>query len=91
MSQLLKEYVYGDMRIRYVTDDERRRVGLVLLPESLPYPEQVHKQMQVESLIQYKLAGDIYDEAYALGTTMRNSESVRSLAFQGQTEEILED
>lgn len=91
MSQLLKEYVYGDMRIRYVTDDERRRVGLVLLPESLPYPEQVHKQMQVDSLIQYKLAGDIYDEAYALGTTMRNSESVRSLAFQGQTEEILED
>lgn len=91
MSQLLKEYVYGDMRIRYVTDDERRRVGLVLLPESLPYPEQVHKQMQVESLIQYKLVGDIYDEAYALGTTMRNSESVRSLAFQGQTEEILED
>jgi alpha-galactosidase len=43
----------------------------------------------MESLIQYKLTGDIYNEAYAGGCSMRNSESVRKLKFSEQTDESI--
>lgn len=87
MSELLKEYLLGDMRIRYVTDEEKKQVGLVLLPKDLPYPASVNKQMKIDSLVQIKVTGDVYDEAYALGNSLRNGETVRRLAFEGQREE----
>lgn len=87
MSELLKEYLLGDMRIRYVTDEEKKQVGLVLLPKDLPYPASVKKQMKIDSLVQIKATGDVYDEAYALGNSLRNGETVRRLAFEGQKEE----
>lgn len=87
MSELLKEYLLGDMRIRYVTDEEKKQVGLVLLPKDLPYPASVKKQMKIDSLVQIKVTGDVYDEAYALGNSLRNGETVRRLAFEGQKEE----
>ena len=87
MSRLLKEYILGDICVRYVTDGERRQVGLVLLPVDLPCPEGIKRQVKVDSLIQLKLTGDIYDEAYAMGNSLRNGESVRRLAFEEQKEE----
>ena len=82
--QILKEYCLGDMKARYVTDEEKKQVGLRLLPAGMPESALREKKEQLDSLVQLKVAGDIYDEAYALGNSMRNGESVRRLEYQGQ-------
>ena len=90
MSQLLREYILGDMTARYVTDENKEQVGLLLLPKDMPCPVDIVKELRVDSLVQIKLVGDIYDEAYALGNSMRNGESVRRLKFREQTVETQE-
>ncbi len=85
--RILTEYILGDIIARYVTDEREEHVGLVLLPADLPAPVCRDKNETVDSLVQIKLAGDIYDEAYAMGSTMRNGESVRRLKYRGQTVE----
>ena len=87
MSRLFKEYVLGDMTVRYVTDEMRQKIGLVLLPADMPYPDKIEKNMKVDSMVQVKAAGDIYEEAYAQGNTMRNGETVRRMSFYGQEAE----
>ncbi|MGL6201674.1 MAG: glycoside hydrolase family 36 protein [Lachnospiraceae bacterium] len=79
--KLLKEYVLGDMVVRYRTDETGKQVGLMLLPKE-PESCEYTKEEALDSLVQYKLAGDIYDEAYAMGNSMRNSESVRRLELK---------
>jgi len=90
MSQLIREYILGDMTARYVTDENKEQVGLLLLPKDMPCPVGIVKELRVDSLVQIKLVGDIYDEAYALGNSMRNGESVRRLKFKEQTVETQE-
>lgn len=85
--KILKDYQLGDMTARYVTDEEKKQVGLLLLPKELPLPELYEKKEQVDCLIQLKLTGDIYNEAYALGASMRNGETVRRLVFKEQNVE----
>ena len=82
--EILKDYPLGDMVARYVTDEEKRQVGLMLLPADLPLEAFHEKKEAVDSLVQVKFTGDIYNEAYALGNSMRNGESVRRLAFREQ-------
>ena len=82
--KILKDYPLGDMVARYVTDDEKKQVGLMLLPADLPLETLYEKEEAVDSLVQVKLTGDIYNEAYALGNSMRNGESVRRLVFREQ-------
>ena len=84
--EILRDYPLGDMVARYVTDGERKQVGLLLLPADLPLEELYEKKEIVDSLIQVKFTGDIYNEAYAMGNSMRNGESVRRLAFREQRE-----
>ena len=79
--KILKEYQLGDMLARYQTDENERQVSLMLLPNDFQAQE-YEKEESIDSLVQYKLVGDIYDEAYALGNSMRNSESVRMLALK---------
>lgn len=82
---ILKDYALGDMIARYLLDEETRNVGFQLLPAGLPTPENVVKSMKLEPLVQLKLTGDIYDEAYALGGCLRNGETVRCLAYKDQS------
>ena len=84
MSKLLKQYMLGDMIARYIIDDNNEQVGLVLVPADETASLAADKIMQVDSLIQLKLTGDIYDEAYAQGISMRNGETVRRLYYHGQ-------
>ena len=84
--EILRDYPLGDMVARYVTDGERKQVGLLLLPADLPLEELYEKKERADSLIQVKFTGDIYNEAYAMGNSMRNGESVRRLAFREQRE-----
>lgn len=82
--EILKDYLLGDMIARYVTDGERKQVGLMLLPADLPLERLYDKAETLDCLVQVKLVGDIYNEAYALGNSMRNGESVRRLIFREQ-------
>lgn len=83
--EILKEYVLGDMKARYIKDTESGQVGLVLLPENYDGIEQ-EKDQKPDSLVQIKAAGDIYNEAYAMGNSMRDGETVRNLQFVEQSE-----
>ncbi|MDO4276085.1 MAG: alpha-galactosidase [Eubacteriales bacterium] len=83
MDKLLKEYGLGDMTARYEINEDKQ-VGLVLYPAELPLPENISKKAALDSLVQVKLAGDMYNGAFAPGNTLRNGESVRRLKFESQ-------
>ena len=83
--EILKEYHLGDMTVRYLTDSEDGQTGLMLLPLEAAYYKMPEKDMNMESLVQFKLTGDIYNEAYAMGASMRNGESVRRLRYHSQS------
>lgn len=83
--EILKEYNLGDMIARYLTDPVSGQTGLMLLPLEAACYEMPEKDMNMESLVQLKLTGDIYNEAYAMGSSMRNGESVRRLRYHSQS------
>lgn len=88
---VLREYDLGDMKARYVIDQKTNIVGLYLLPISCPEKSGKDRVEKLESLVQIKVTGDIYDEAYAIGHCMRNGETVRNLLYKEQNCEELED
>lgn len=87
--EVLQEYKLGDMVAKYLIDRDSMQVGFQLLPEKVSQENIITDNCFMESLIQYKLTGDIYNEAYAGGCSMRNSESVRKLKFSEQTDESI--
>jgi Alpha-galactosidase len=84
MSNLLKEYILGDMVARYVCDDKQELISLVLLPIQKPYLDDQDKNQAIDSLVQIKIVGDIYGSAYAQGNTLRNGETVKRLLYKNQ-------
>ncbi|XME02968.1 glycoside hydrolase family 36 protein [Lachnospiraceae bacterium C1.1] len=91
--KLIGEYRLGDMIARYIRE-ENGIAGLQLLPADkiLPLEEslgegKIKKNAQIENLVQLHIAGDIYNEAYAGGISMRNGESVRRMFFEKQEAE----
>lgn len=87
--EVLQEYKLGDMVARYLINRDSMQVGFQLLPENVSQENIVTDNCFMESLIQYKLTGDIYNEAYAGSCSMRNGESVRKLKFSEQTDEFV--
>lgn len=83
MKEILKEYLLGDMTARYVIN-ENKQAELILYPSELPIKGEDEKNTQLDSLIQLKISGDMYQGAYAPGSTLRNGESVRRLEYQEQ-------
>ena len=83
MRRIIKEYRLGDMTARYETD-ESQKVGLSLYPVSMSGENRPDKYSQVDSLVQIKLAGDMYNGAYAQGQTLREGASVKNLRYVGQ-------
>lgn len=82
--QIFREITLGDMNARYLTDEDKH-IGLVLLPAQLSVPEGLEKREIIDSFVQLHFAGDIYSEAYAMGNSMRNGETVRRLKLESQT------
>jgi len=81
MVTLLKEYQFLDMVARYYIDDYTKNVELMLLPdntEPLPWEK---KNQRIDSLVQLKLAGDVYPGGYAGGNTLRQGESALRLEY----------
>ena len=60
-TKVLKEYTLGDMKIRYVMDDESRRVALQMFPVDLPEPKGQKEHESLDSLVHLKIVGDIYN------------------------------
>ncbi len=83
MDSILKEYILGDMIARYSLD-EKQHAGLELYPGDMPVPEKPEKKAKLDGMVQMKLAGDIYQGAYAPGNTLRNGESVDRLHYKSQ-------
>ncbi|MDV4149393.1 alpha-galactosidase [Clostridium sp. AL.422] len=82
--KLLREYILGDIIAKYLIEESSGQVSLRLLPSD-KYPENnIVKNEKLESLVQLKITGDIYDCAYAMGNTMRNSETVKRLVYKEQ-------
>ena len=82
--EIMKEYLFGDMRLLYLQDTENSRVGLTLVPADMPALESFSGNGELESLVQMKLTGDIYGDAFAMGISMRNSETVRRFCYVRQ-------
>lgn len=89
MIQILEEYLFGDMTARYVTDQNKEKVGLILLPACEEIPVHIGKKQEPDSLVQIKIAGDTYGGAYSQGSTLRNSQTVQLLKYWKQ--ELLQD
>ena len=89
--KLLHEYHLGDMLARYTMDTDSGQAGFLLLPAGMPLGDSSDKNARTELPVQLKLTGDTYDEAYAMGNTMRNSETVRCLEYGSQKEETKGD
>ena len=82
--KIYRDIALGDMLARYYLDEDTGNVELQLLPagsEPLCWEENAH---DLDSLVQLKLAGDIYSGGYAGGVTMRQSESTGNLKLIGQ-------
>lgn len=82
---LLKEYQLGDMRALYYIDRETKNVELIMLPDGVKPLSWDEKNQVIDSLIQIKLVGDVYQGGYAGGGTLRQGESVFRLQYEEQT------
>lgn len=89
-SRQLAQYCLGDMTARYEIN-EKKQVGLTLYPSGCPINKQADKQAALDSLIQVKLTGDVYNGAYAPGNTLRMGESTARLCYQSQEAEKTSD
>ena len=87
--KLLSEHVLGDMSFRYVIDANNHTVSLLLIPAHLT-DKIVHKQYELDSLLQLKIVGDDYPSYFSHGRSMRNASSSLMLSYVSQ-EMIRED
>ena len=91
--KVIAAFELGDMTAVYLMPDGGQP-ELALLPRSMYSADrawQEERQLQGDCLVQAKLLGDDYPNAYAGGTTMRNSQSVQRMVFEGQERETGQD
>ncbi|MDK2808603.1 MAG: alpha-galactosidase [Clostridiales bacterium] len=80
----LQEYQLGDMLACYDLEEESGKISFYLIPENMKALLWNQKRQGIDSLIQVKLAGDVYNGAYSGGMTLRQSESVNQFRFKEQ-------
>lgn len=85
MAEIIKTYTLGDMSAVYLLNPENHNPELVLLPEGTEYRDRKRDKPYPDSLVQVKIAGDIYPGGYAGGRTMRQSQTVERFKYIGQT------
>ena len=67
MAEIIKSYKLGDMNAVYVLNQENNNPELVLLPEGMEYQDRERQKPYPDSLVQVKIAGDVYPGGYAGG------------------------
>ena len=83
MKQILNRYQFDDMVVCYEINDEKQ-VGLFLYPADMPLEKCANPDTAIDSLVQLKIAGDMYNGAYAPGNTLRNGESTIRMKYVSQ-------
>ena len=83
MKEILNRYELGDMVACYEINREKH-VGLFLYPCDLPLEKCANHDSAIDSLVQLKIAGDMYNGAYAPGNTLRNGESTLRMKYVSQ-------
>lgn len=82
----------GDMMLVYEQETEFKTVGFYILPLSMNEEDNKKKKFyRINSMVQLKLAGDIYPNCYAHGSSMRNGESSNLLDYDSQVVEETDD
>lgn len=84
MEKRIDTYRLGDMQAVYVLDGETKNPELVLLPADMEYREQKREKPYADSLVQIKIAGDIYPGGYAGGRTLRQGKTVEDFRYEKQ-------
>jgi alpha-galactosidase len=86
MIKELSRFELGDMTAIYNIDSETQHVGMTMVPLGMEEQITTNKSYNfgIDSLIQFKLVGDLYPDVYSGGTTMRNGESVQRLKYKNQ-------
>lgn len=85
MKKIIKKYRLGDMCVWYWWKEDGTQAEMLLLPADMVADPSRLSDRHLDSMVQLKLAGDIYNDTYAMGMTMRNSETVRRLIVADQT------
>lgn len=85
--KIYRDVPLGDMLARYWLDSNSGNMELQLLPAGMPSLPREAKHQEIDSLIQVKIAGDVYPGGYAGGGSLRQSESTKALRFESQQAE----
>ena len=81
----ISRMICGDMILIYEEDEKSGQAGFYLIPTGFEERETEDKFYRLNSMVQYKLVGDIYPGAYGNGATYHNSESAKRLRYDSQT------
>jgi alpha-galactosidase len=96
MIAILSQFKVGQNIVEYLTDEETKRVGLLIYPlrkDLHKIPKRSHlftpeknklRTWKVDSLVQIKRTGDACPDGFAQGRTMRNSGTVDLLQYDSQ-------
>lgn len=81
----------GDMVLRYEQETDYATAGFTVIPAELDGQDKKEKFYRINSMVQMKLAGDIYPNCYGHGSSMRNGESSNRLDYKSQIVEETEE
>lgn len=75
----------GDMTLIFEQETEYKRAGFYMVPSGMEGKQVCDKKFyRVNSMVQLKLAGDMYPNCYGHGQTMHNSETANLFVYQSQ-------
>ncbi len=90
MHKVLSEYLFSDMRIRYLANEEGN-IGLEILPACLKDKVAISKKYNIDPLVQVFIRGDDFSGGFANGHTMRNGQQTFLLQYESQIVEKIEN
>ncbi len=85
----ISRYTLGDMTLVYLLEEDFQTAGFYVIPATMDGQDKNEKFYRINSLVQLKLAGDMYPNCYGHGSSMRNGESSNLLDYKSQ--ELVEE
>jgi alpha-galactosidase len=86
MNKILSEFVFSDILVKYLLDEDGR-VGFEVLPVALRDKAAAKKNYSLDSIVQAHIRGDDFSGGFANGHTMRNGQSTSELRYDSQQAE----
>lgn len=82
--ELLSQFEWDSIVVRYYIDTDSKNVGLALIPHNMIHNAAIVKNCSLDPIVQIKIAGDDYPDGFSHGLTMRNSQSTTNFKFEKQ-------